>query len=88
MQPTLCSRCKKNVAVVFISRMDGGELKNEGLCLKCAKELGINRFKDSVAEYFNHMLFSPILNNTYMKCLSAATKVDYMTRRYMWKVKY
>ncbi|MBR4092094.1 MAG: sugar isomerase, partial [Mogibacterium sp.] len=41
-----------------------------------AKELGINRFKDSVAEYFNHMLFSPILNNTYMKCLSAATKVD------------
>ena len=41
MQPTLCSRCKKNVAVVFISRMDGGELKNEGLCLKCAKELGL-----------------------------------------------
>ena len=41
MQPTLCSRCKKNVAVVFISRMDGGDLKNEGLCLKCAKELGL-----------------------------------------------
>ena len=41
MQPTLCSKCKKNVAVVFLSRMDGGEMKNEGLCLKCAKELGI-----------------------------------------------
>ena len=41
MQPTLCSRCKKNVAVVFISRMDGGEMKNEGLCLKCAKEIGL-----------------------------------------------
>ena len=41
MQPTLCARCKKNIAVVFISRMDGSELKNEGLCLKCAKELGL-----------------------------------------------
>ena len=41
MQPTLCSKCKKNVAVVFISRMDGGQMKNEGLCLKCARELGL-----------------------------------------------
>lgn len=53
-----------------------------------AKEIGINRLKDSVCEYFNHMLFSPILNNTYMRALSEATKVDYMTRRYMWKVNY
>ena len=42
MQPTLCSRCKKNVAVIFITRLEGGQTKNEGLCLKCAKELGIN----------------------------------------------
>lgn len=41
MKPTLCSRCQKNVAVVFITRMENGETKNEGLCLKCAKELGI-----------------------------------------------
>ena len=41
MQPTLCSKCKKNIAVVFISRMDGGEVKNEGLCLKCAKAMGL-----------------------------------------------
>ena len=34
-------KCKKNVAVVFISRMDGESTINEGLCLKCAKELGI-----------------------------------------------
>lgn len=53
-----------------------------------AKELGINKFKDSVSEYFNHMLFSPILNNTYIRCLSKTTKIDYMTRRYMWKVQY
>ncbi len=41
MKPTLCSRCQKNVAVVFITRLENGETKNEGLCLKCAKELGI-----------------------------------------------
>ncbi len=41
MQPTICSRCKKNIAVVFVTRMDGDKSTNEGLCLKCAKELGI-----------------------------------------------
>ena len=41
MQPTLCTRCKKRVAVVFISKMEKGETVNEGLCLKCAKELGL-----------------------------------------------
>ncbi len=37
----LCSRCKKRMAVVFMSRVENGETINEGLCLKCAKELGI-----------------------------------------------
>ncbi|MCI8441058.1 MAG: ATP-dependent Clp protease ATP-binding subunit [Provencibacterium sp.] len=37
----LCSRCKKRIAVVFMTRLDKGEPVNEGLCLKCAKELGI-----------------------------------------------
>ena len=39
MKPTLCSRCKKNVAVVFITRLDpnGQNSHNEGLCLKCAR---------------------------------------------------
>ena len=41
MQPTLCSRCKKNMAVIFITRMDGSGSHNEGLCLKCAHELHI-----------------------------------------------
>ena len=41
MQPTMCSRCHKHVAVVFITKLEGGQSKNEGLCLKCAKELGI-----------------------------------------------
>ena len=41
MQPTLCSKCKKRMAVVFITRMENGEAVNDGLCLSCAKELGI-----------------------------------------------
>ena len=41
MQPTLCSRCKKNIATVFITRMEGDKTVNEGLCLKCARNLGL-----------------------------------------------
>ena len=36
-----CSRCKKHVAVVFVTKFEGDKVTNEGLCLKCAKELGI-----------------------------------------------
>ena len=48
MQPTLCSRCGKNVAVIFITRMDGGQTRNEGLCLKCARELHIKPVDDLI----------------------------------------
>ncbi len=41
MQAKMCSRCGKNVAVVFITKLEGGVQKNEGLCLKCARELHI-----------------------------------------------
>lgn len=46
MQPTLCARCKKNVAVIFITKMENGKSTNEGLCLKCAKELNIKPVDD------------------------------------------
>ncbi|NCE63421.1 AAA family ATPase [Pseudoflavonifractor sp. 524-17] len=46
MQPTLCSRCHKNVAVVFIQKLEDGVSKTEGLCLKCAKEIGIQPLQD------------------------------------------
>ncbi len=46
MQPKLCSRCHKNVAVVFITKLDNNESVNEGLCLKCARELGIKPVQD------------------------------------------
>lgn len=41
MHMPLCSRCHKNVAVVFISKMEEGSASNEGYCLKCARELGL-----------------------------------------------
>ena len=41
MQPPICARCQKNVAVVFIRKVENGKTVNEGLCLKCAKELNI-----------------------------------------------
>lgn len=47
----LCSRCKKRMAVVFITAMQGEEKHNEGLCLVCAKELGIPQVK----EYMDQM---------------------------------
>ncbi len=48
MKPTLCSRCKKNVAVIFITKVENGKSTNEGLCLKCAKELGIKQVDEIV----------------------------------------
>ena len=48
MQPKLCVKCKKNVAVVFITRIENGATLNEGYCLKCARTLGIPQINDAV----------------------------------------
>lgn len=48
MQPTLCSRCGKNVAVIFITKIENNEQKQEGLCLKCARELHIKPVDDVI----------------------------------------
>ncbi len=50
MRPTLCSKCKKNVAVIFITKIENGNTVNEGLCLKCAKELGIKPVDDMMKQ--------------------------------------
>ena len=50
MQPTICSRCNKNMAVIFISKLENGETKNEGLCLKCARELHIKPVDDIMSK--------------------------------------
>lgn len=48
MQPTLCARCKVNAAVIFITKIENGVSTNEGLCLKCAKELNIKPVDDMI----------------------------------------
>ena len=44
----MCSRCKKRMAVIFMSHLENGKTVNEGLCLQCAKELGIPQVKELI----------------------------------------
>ncbi|MDR1735565.1 MAG: ATP-dependent Clp protease ATP-binding subunit [Oscillospiraceae bacterium] len=48
MQPAICSRCKENVAVVFLTKLENGKTSSEGLCLRCARELGIQPMNDLI----------------------------------------
>ena len=48
MQPTICSRCRRNPAVIFITRIENGQSSNEGICLKCARELNIKPVEDII----------------------------------------
>ena len=50
MQPKLCTKCKKNIAVVFITKMENGVTMNEGYCLKCARSLGIPQIDQAVKQ--------------------------------------
>ena len=42
----LCSRCKMRLAVIYMTRLENGQTISEGLCLKCAKELGLKPVDD------------------------------------------
>ena len=42
----ICSRCKKNIAVIFLTKLENGKTVNEGICLKCAKDLGLKPVDD------------------------------------------
>ena len=50
MQPKLCTKCKKNIAVVFITKIENGVTMNEGYCLKCARSLGIPQIDQAVQQ--------------------------------------
>ena len=50
MQPKMCTRCKKNIAVVFITKIENGVTMNEGYCLKCARSLGIPQIDQAVRQ--------------------------------------
>ena len=50
MQPKLCAKCRKNIAVVFITRIENGATLNEGYCLKCARSLGVPQIDQAVKQ--------------------------------------
>ena len=50
MEPKLCTKCKKNIAVVFITKIENGVTMNEGYCLKCARSLGIPQIDAAVKQ--------------------------------------
>ncbi len=50
MQPKMCTKCRKNVAVVFVTRIENGATLNEGYCLKCARSLGIPQIDAAVKQ--------------------------------------
>ncbi|MGM9663230.1 MAG: ATP-dependent Clp protease ATP-binding subunit, partial [Eubacteriales bacterium] len=50
MQPKMCTKCKKNIAVVFLTKMENGVTMNEGYCLKCARSLGIPQIDEAVKQ--------------------------------------
>ena len=50
MQPKMCTKCKKNIAVVFITKMENGVTLNEGYCLRCARSLGIPQIDEAVKQ--------------------------------------
>ncbi len=76
MQPTLCSRCKKNVAVVFISKLDGEKTINEGLCLKCAKELGLPQVDDMMKRMGISDEDLETLNSEMMQAMNGVESIE------------
>ena len=50
MQPKMCTKCRKNIAVVFITKIENGVTLNEGYCLKCARGLGIPQIDQAVKQ--------------------------------------
>ena len=46
----MCARCKQKPAMVYIMKIENGEQKQEGLCLACAKELGIKPVNDIMSK--------------------------------------
>ena len=50
MQPKLCTKCKKNIAVIFMTKIENGVTMNEGFCLRCARSLGIPQIDAAVKQ--------------------------------------
>ena len=77
MQKRLCPRCGKNIAIVFITKIENGETKNEGLCFKCARELHIK----PVDEFMDRMGISDEdLDNLTGEMMGALDGIEELAR--------
>ena len=77
MQKRFCSRCGKNIAIVFITKIENGETKNEGLCFKCARELHIK----PVDEFMDRMGISDEdLDNLTGEMMGALDGIEELAR--------
>ena len=47
----VCIRCQKRPAIIFVQRMENGQMKNEGYCLHCARELHIKPVEDLMKQF-------------------------------------
>ena len=77
MQKRFCSRCGMNIAIVFITKIENGETKNEGLCFKCARELHIK----PVDEFMDRMGISDEdLDNLTGEMMGALDGIEELAR--------
>ena len=76
MQPTLCSKCKKRMAVVFITRMEDGKTVNDGLCLSCAKELGIPQVNEIMRRMGINDEELELINEEMMQALGGVESME------------
>ena len=75
MKTTICSRCKKNIAVLFVTKIENGVTTQEGLCLKCAKELGLKPVEDIIARMGLSDDEIENINNDMMESLGSAEDI-------------
>ncbi len=54
----MCSQCHKRMAVIFVTKMENGEKTSSGLCLKCAKDMGVP-VDNIVGNVMNQLGISP-----------------------------
>ena len=75
----LCSVCNKNLAVIFMTKIENGKQSTEGLCLGCAKERGINPINNMILPNniisINEGAFAHCYNLTSIKIVDSVTKI-------------
>mgnify|MGYP002511876381 CR=1 FL=1 len=86
MQPKMCNKCKKNIAVVFITKIENGVTLNEGYCLKCARGLGLPQIDQAVKQMgisedeldrnWQRLILTHLLEKTHIGVLTGSPITD------------